>query len=41
MLDRRDARKYRGSKAKTRSAKSKRVGPKAYSSRAGGAPAGS
>ncbi|WIA08276.1 hypothetical protein OEZ85_007719 [Tetradesmus obliquus] len=40
-LDRRDAHKYRNSKAKTKSAKSKRVGPKPWSGSAGAAAAGS
>jgi hypothetical protein len=30
-MSKKDARRYRGSKLKTRSAKAKRVGPKAYS----------
>jgi hypothetical protein len=38
MLDRRDAAKFRGSKAKTKSAKDSRVGPKPWSGR--GAAAG-
>ncbi|KAF6263125.1 hypothetical protein COO60DRAFT_1458231 [Scenedesmus sp. NREL 46B-D3] len=40
-LDRRDAHKYRNSKAKTKSAKAKRVGPKAWSGTAGAAAGGS